>query len=569
MRRVQSVMKKWLGLLIIFSIIPFSLAATHKANVQIIGVRGKLLTNIQTRLQELSQKKALQSYSPDTLKLQVTQAMHPYGYFRPQISVHLANPLQISINSGPRLLFNRLDVQIRGEGVDNHEIIHASHHLPIQQGKPFNSVKYENSKQILLSAAEHEGYLHAHFITAKILIDRARYTSVISLIFDTGPQYYFGKVQFNPTYISPDLLQRYIPFKFGEPYSTEKVLAFNSALAGSNYFNTVSVKPDLNRVGSTIPINVYLQSAKRVNYSLGLGYGTDTGARGRVGIHVIPVNRAGHKFNAVAIGSINQNILQTQYIIPGKNPLIDEYSFASNLANLDYNAGHSNSLLMNLAHQHKLATWQRTLSLNALYEQFRYMDETREKKLTLFPKLSVGGKKTTNQLFSPSGYNVTFNGLIANKALLSQVSFTQASVDARAAITTDFLATRFYFHAIQGITQINDVNQLPLSLALLLGGADNLKAYSFNSLGPGKILSFGSMEIQKETFDKWYLIGFFDSGDVYKPSLLNWQHDVGVGLMWVSPVGPIKVGIAQAIDSDFHRIPHRSPKLVINMGPDL
>ncbi len=39
--------------------------------------------------------------------------------------------------------------------------------------------------------------------------------------------------------------------------------------------------------------------------------------------------------------------------------------------------------------------------------------------------------------------------------------------------------------------------------------------------------------------------------------------------MWVSPVGPIKISVAQAVDNHFDRIPGRSPKLVINMGPDI
>ncbi|WP_232220671.1 BamA/TamA family outer membrane protein [Legionella tunisiensis] len=164
---------------------------------------------------------------------------------------------------------------------------------------------------------------------------------------------------------------------------------------------------------------------------------------------------------------------------------------------------------------------------------------------------------------------MTINGLAASKAILSEVSFAQASINAKAALTLPAIRTRFYFHTIQGVTSISNINELPLSLALLLGGADNLKAYSYNSIGPGKILSYGGLEIQKETVDKWYFTGFLDSGDVYMPSLKGLQNDVGIGLMWVSPIGPIKIGVAQAVDSHFNRIKDRKPKFVISMGPDL
>lgn len=49
---------------------------------------------------------------------------------------------------------------------------------------------------------------------------------------------------------------------------------------------------------------------------------------------------------------------------------------------------------------------------------------------------------------------------------------------------------------------------MPLSLAFLLGGSDNLKGYSYNSLGPGKILTYNGFEIQKETVDHWYFVVF-------------------------------------------------------------
>lgn len=106
----------------------------------------------------------------------------------------------------------------------------------------------------------------------------------------------------------------------------------------------------------------------------------------------------------------------------------------------------------------------------------------------------------------------------ASKALFSNENFIQASINAKAALTLPQIRTRFYFHTIQGITAINNIKKLPLSLALLLGGAENLKGYKYNSIGPGKILTYAGLEIQKETKENWYLIGFFDSGDVYRPN---------------------------------------------------
>ncbi|AHE66524.1 outer membrane protein [Legionella oakridgensis ATCC 33761 = DSM 21215] len=545
------------------------LSASYAVNVEITGIKGSVLENVQYRLNELYENKPISQEPVEALKEQITKAMYPYGFFQPTITIYPAGKrLQIYIIPGPQMRINSLNVRLQGEGADNAEIKQAMRDLPIKVGQPLLNHRYEEAKDMLSNAAEHQGYLHAFFEKSEILIDRQHYTADITLIFNTGPQYYFGQIRFDPTYISPELLHRYVPFKYGEPYSTDQILALETTLSASGYFKSVIVKPNIDSIRH-VPVDVHLERVHRINYSLGIGYGTDTGPRGRAGLDIMPVNRSGHKFNAIAQGSFKENALLAQYIIPGQNPVTDKYSVTGSLSNLNYSSGYGNSLLLSVAKQHVKKNHQRMISLNALNERFNYTGEPKTTKSLLFPKAMFTWSQISDPLFSPSGYNITLTGLAASKAVLSEINVAQAFIDVKAAFTAEMIRTRFFFHAIQGFTLINNVDNLPLSLALLLGGAEDLKAYSYNSVGPGKILSFAGMEIQKETFKKWYLIGFVDGGDVYKPSLKDFKYDAGIGLMWVSPVGPIKVGIAQPINNHFNCIQGRNPKLVINMGPDL
>ena len=563
-------MNKKICLLVIILFMSFLAVAKTGAQFQVLGVKGKLLTNITARLGELAANNPLASSSNEALQQHIEKAMYPYGFFKPQIQISREGNsyVTISIQPGPKLLINRLSINIIGEGKNNPEIIKALQSLPIKQGDPFNSTQYEEAKQLLADAAEHEGYLHSAFDKAEVLINKDNYTSSITLIFNTGIQYYFGQLRFNPSYIAPELLRRYVPFQYGQPYSTNQILAFNDSLSGSGYFKSVSVKPADNG-NKNIPVDVYLENAARVNYSFGLGYGTDTGPRGQAGLHIVPVNRLGHKFNAIALGSFNENTIKTQYIIPGNNPLINQYEINSSLSTYSYDAGYSNSMLVSLAQRHHLPKYQRVLSLNNLYERFNYSNQPKEESYSFFPRAKLTWLNKSEQLFSPNGYKVSVNGFIANNSVLSQINFAQTSIDAKAALTLESLGTRFYFHTLLGITQINNIDEFPLSLALLLGGSDNLKGYEYNSIGPGKIAQYGGFEIQKEIKPKWYLVSFFDTGDVYKPSIKSTKNDIGLGLMWVSPIGPIKIGLAEPVDNHFHRMPGRNPRLVINMGPDL
>ncbi|KTD10733.1 surface antigen [Legionella gratiana] len=533
------------------------------------GVSGKVEANVEKRLHELQKLKPLAQFSLDDLREQVLQAIQPFGYFKADVVIQrpTMQNLIIIIHPGPQIIISKIRIELIGEGTQNPALREVIKKVPLMQGTPLFTEQYEQTKLKLIDTAENQGYLHARFQKNEILIDEENYTAEITLILDTGQLYYFGQVQFDPTYIHPKLLHRFVPFHPGQVYSADKILQLNNELSNSGYFSSVLVKPQISE-DSTVPIQIHTEPVSKYSYTLGAGYGTDTGVRGRAALHVVPVNRQGHKFNLLAQGSFVQNALQAQYVIPGQNPVTDQYTLTGNFSNLNYSAGYSNSFLVSLAQQHHVKNYQRTLSLNTLYEGFHYALQHDTKQFLLYPKATFSFSKTKDLLFSPTGYNLTINGLAANQIALSTINYAQTSLDAKAAIRIEPLRLRLYGHALQGFIAINNIEQQPLSLALLLGGTDNLKAFSFNSIGPSRIISYAGFEVQKETIKNWYLVAFYDAGAIYNPNPMKSYYDAGGGLMWVSPIGPIKVGLAQAINNRWQR-DSNSPRLVISMGPDL
>ncbi|MGL5742900.1 MAG: autotransporter assembly complex protein TamA [Legionella sp.] len=544
-------------------------AKNNDPSITVYGVSGKVEANVEKRLSELQKLKPLSEFQLDELKEHVIQAIQPFGYFQADVRIQRPNAqkLIVMIHTGPQIHISRVRIELIGEGSYNQALLAVIKDIPLHKGEPLFTEQYEQAKLKLIDTAENQGFLHARFKKSEILIDEESYTAEITLILETGHLYYFGQVQFNPTYINPKLLHRFVPFHPGQIYSGDKVLQLNNDLSNSGYFSSVLVKPEITD-DTSVPIQIRTEPASKYSYTLGAGYGTDTGARGRAALHVVPVNRHGDKFNLMAQGSFVQNALQAQYVMPGKNQVTDQYTLTGNFSNLNYTAGYSNSFLVSFAQQHRVKDYQRTVSLNTLYEGFHYTLQQNTKQFLLYPKATLSFSKTKDLLFSPSGYNITLNGLVADKILLSTINFAQASLEIKAAIRIDPLRLRLYGHAIQGFTAINDINQQPLSLALLLGGTDNLKAFSFNSIGPGRLISYAGFEIQKETRKNWYLIAFYDAGSVYNPAPMASYYDAGGGLMWVSPIGPIKVGLAQPLTNRWQR-DSNGPRLVISMGPDL
>jgi translocation and assembly module TamA len=527
---------------------------------EIKGIEGAPLANVTQRLTELL--KSNTTPSEQKIRQETQEALYPYGYFQSQINIFAK---KIEIQPGPLLRIKEIHLSITGMGAHDIKLSEARFRFPLHPGMPFKTPSYETAKIELLSIAEQEGYLHAHYEKSKVYIDLQENTALIELNLNTGRRYFFGSVTFEKQpYLSDDFLARFVSFDSQTPYSSEAVEKLTTDLSKSGYFKSVDITPEESE--NSVPLKIKLKPVDRTNYTLGVGYGTDTGPRGRAGLHLTPVNTQGDTFNAIAQGSVSQNAFQMQYLIPGKNPMREHYSINGGFTNLNYTSGSSNGVLASIADLYEYRLFQSALSLNGLHERYTYTGQPRSEENLFFPKILLTLRKISDELFSATGYNISLSAYASSKNILSTVSMAFASVDAKAAYTLEKTRTRLYAHGIQGFLGIGDIYQLPLSLAQLLGGAENMKAYSFNSIGPGKVLTYAGLELQQETFQNWYLVGFYDAGRVYKPTLASFQQDLGLGVMWRSPVGPIKVLLAQPTGASWNG---RGLRIVINMGPDL
>ncbi len=527
---------------------------------EIRGLEGEPLKNVTQRLTDLLKNN--KAPSKEQIQQETQEALYPYGYFQSHIEIRAHH---IDVKKGPLLRISALQILITGQGKQDPKLLESKANFPLHVGMPFKTPGYEAAKIGFLSVAEQQGYLHAHYQESKVYIDLPHNSASIKLFLDTGERYFFGQVTFEKQpYLSEDFLQRFISFHPDTPYSNEEVQTLTTNLSKSGYFQSVDITTE--ESDHQVPLRVKLKPVDRTNYTLGVGYGTDTGPRGRAGLHVTPVNARGDTFNAIAQGSVSQNAFQMQYLIPGQNPIREHYSVNAGFTNLNYTSGSSNGVLASVADLYEYRLFQSALSLNGLHERYTYTGQSRNEENLFFPKALLTLRQVSDDLFSPNGYNVSFSAYASSNKILSSVNMAFASLDAKAAYTLEKTRTRLYGHGIQGLLGINDVYQLPLSLAQLLGGAENMKAYSFNSIGPGKILTYGGIELQQETFQSWYLVAAYDAGRVYKPSTAPFQYDVGLGVMWRSPVGPIKAVLAAPANASFNG---RGLRVVINMGPDL
>ena len=80
----------------------------------------------------------------------------------------------------------------------------------------------------------------------------------------------------------------------------------------------------------------------------------------------------------------------------------------------------------------------------------------------------------------------------------------------------------------------------------------------------GKSLAVASAEVDFAVAEKWRLALFTDVGDAFDDfNQVNFKQSAGVGIRWISPIGPIRIDLARPINSG------EGVRLHLSMGPDL
>jgi len=100
-----------------------------------------------------------------------------------------------------------------------------------------------------------------------------------------------------------------------------------------------------------------------------------------------------------------------------------------------------------------------------------------------------------------------------------------------------------------------------------------VRGYAYQSLGPtdesgdvtgGEHLMTGSVEFEHYFSDKLGMAVFIDTGNAIENFGDELEQGAGFGLRWKSPVGSVRIDLANAISTD-----DQDWRLHINIGPDL
>lgn len=557
--------------------------AALELNVQITGLDNGLTGHVQGHMDiyraldtpELTVSR-LHRYH-HIAEQQIRTALQVYGYYEPTITSELKQEDEqwlatYRVKPGTAMTIGTLDIKIIGEGETDAFLQAYLEKFPLQTGQAVSHPDYDNTRKELLRLSIERGFLDAKMTKRQMLIDLKHYSATVILHLETGKRYYFGPVHMHQEVMNDDFIYRYVRFKQGESYSPGKLLQLQRELSDSGYYRSVEVSPDRENIeADQVPIDVRLTARSRNEWRFGLGYATDTGARGSVNHNKI-IGNDGDRFEARLLVAEKKNNALLAYTIPLQDPVSEQLGFAVRYTDEITNSRESVIGGVTASHTDSWGAWQRVVSLN--YERERYIigGEPEESKTVLFPAISVMRIEADDRLRTTKGYRIYSELRGANENLLSDTNYGQLRLGLkwiRALGENSRLLLRGDF----GTTNVADLDKLPASQRFFAGGDNSVRGYAFEELGPvnasgevvgGKHLLVGSVELERRFADNWSAAVFYDIGNAVNSFGDDLSAGAGVGVRWLSPVGPIRFDFAWALDKE--QDPFR---LHVVIGPDL
>lgn len=507
---------------------------------------------------------------------EIRRALEPFGYYRAGVRAELVAVngrwlARYVVEPGPPLPVAELDLRLDGDAREDEEFQELLATFPVRLGERLQHAGYEDGKRALLSLAAERGYFDARLVRHEVRVDLERYQAEVALHLDSGPRYRFGPVRFEQEFFDPEFLERFTTFRPGEPYRNSALLQLQTALTDTDYFQQVEVQPHRELAADhEVPITVRLVLRPPNKYTFGVGYGTDTGMRGKLGWERRLINPGGHRFGAAVDLSEIRTTLSARYRIPVLDPRTDEIVVSTAYTDDHPQASTSEIITFGVGLRHRRGAWRETLS--ATYHREDYTAGEDEGRTSLFmPGATWERVWGQERLHAHRGSRWQLDLRGASTDLASDVTFWQARLAGKTIVPAG--TGRFIVRTEGGYTRVDQFEDLPATLRFYAGGSQNVRGYAYQSLGPvgatgevigGHHLAFGSLEYEHRLFGAWSAAVFYDAGKAFSDAGEPWSEGAGAGVRWRTPIGLLRIDVASALSRAGD--PWR---LHVTIGPDL
>lgn len=486
--------------------------------------------------------------------------------------------LNIDVVAGDPVRFGdiRIDITAPGAGSIFAPVLDA---MPIQRGQPLDHSQYERFKSMISSHAVENGFFAARFVRSELNIDLQSNQALVDIVFDPGERYRFGGVTINPLdELSNGFLSRFLTFAPGDDYAADDLIKLRQNYNDSQYFNQVAVTPLVTQaVDQEVPVTVNLGMRPRRAYSAGAGVSTDNGPRLRLNYEDRYINRRGHRLNADLAVSTLQQEPSLSYIIPLTDPVNDSVRVSTGFQRQETDSYISNTYRAGVTWRSAVwDNWVQNIFINYQSEKAELTNVIEERmNIQTRTNSTISGinwarTRADDPIYPTRGWRLFLQASGAHENLLSDITFAQLYGSAK--LIHSIGPGRVLVRTELATTIADELLELPLSVRFFTGGDQSVRGYQYQELGDtnsdgevvgGKHLFVGSVEYDIRVRGGWSVAAFVDSGNSFRDfGNMSLKESAGLGVRWLSPIGPIRFDVAKGLDDG-------SVRFHITMGPDL
>jgi translocation and assembly module TamA len=560
--------------------------AADRIRIEIDGVERPIADNIRAFLTLGRYVRRDDLTDPQVRRLadravdEATDAMRPFGYYAPSVRSRTTRDdenwiVRLFVVPGEPVRFQVVDVAITGPGDADTTLRSVIHNSTVKPGARLEHAAYERLKLELLRSAQERGYLDASLERHELLVDPEARTADVHVALATGGRYQFGAIQIEQDVISDRLFTGYVRFAEGQPYSPERIRSTQFALEDSHYFSTVTVLPgDRDPATLTVPVTVRGEPISRDRYSVGAGYGTDTGVRGKFTWDNRRVNRQGHRSQIEVTASSVLTEAIARYIIPVGDPSLEKLEFSTAYINEDIGDLESERVEVIGGLTDAMGRWQRVLFLKVDQERSTFPDGTDQSDLLFIPGVSYASLPPNflTGWVRDAAYYIELSG--SPQTLGSDASYLRFIARAEKVWRVSgpwYLRLR----GEVGASWVNEFSELPASQRFFAGGDRSVRGFGLNELSPpgppdengiptegvgGENKLIASIEIERDLPRDFRIAAFYDTGNAFNDWNDPLEYSVGLGVRWKLPMLMIGLDVAQALSES-----GKNPRLHLNI----
>jgi outer membrane protein assembly complex protein YaeT len=498
------------------------------------------------------------------------------GFFHTQIKPEIhygpkgAVDVTLKIDEGPWVKVTDIDVEVAGP-VDLSDL---KTKWPLNPGDRFVEKPYDDIKNLYLNYLPNHGYPKVK-VRGRVYLNPETNTAKILLTVNPGPLCYFGKVEIKDAekLETPEAaILKKLTFKSGQLFNQEKLFDTQRKLYATDLFRSVVLTPEqVPPQEPAIPIAIQLVEKKKRSLKGGLGYGDEEKFRARLGL------RYRNLWGGGRLLDLNARYSSLGYLFSESfsNPVVfgSSFDFVQEIgARRRDLPGFNDRALFNQVRLERDLPWDLRVyfghglefarPFNLPIETLIRLEGTQPEKTyrASYGLLGLRQDTTDSHIAPRRGGILNLGGEFAPTFLGSGLQFVQSVLDLRryqAIGDSQFvMAGRVRFGLIQ---PIQSTTQIPISRLFFSGGANSVRGYKLDYLGPRNsandpvggeaVLEFGlEGRFPIPIYEKIGGVVFIDAGNVF-PRIHNLdlgqlKYSPGFGLRYLSPIGAIGLDIA-------------------------